>query len=50
MVRNGKFAKINFISETGEAMPTKIGLHACYILVNMKCYFIIIVIKFSDQK
>ena len=33
MVRKGNLAVFEStgISETGEAMPTKIGVHACYI-------------------
>ena len=33
MVRKGKLAVFegSTISETGEATPTKIGVHACYI-------------------
>ena len=33
MVRKGNLAvfESNSISETGEVMPTKIGVHACYI-------------------
>ena len=48
MVRKGNLAVFEStgISETGEAMPTKIGVHACYIKAYLHIYFEIILINY----
>ena len=33
------FLRGNIISETGEAMPTKIGVHVCYIKAYLHKFF-----------
>ena len=41
MVRKGNLAvfESSSISETGEVMPTKIGVHACYINTYLHEFF-----------
>ena len=41
MVRKGKLTIFegSSISETGEVMPTKIGVHVCYIKAYMHKFF-----------
>ena len=48
MVRKGYLAifKSTGISETGEAMPTKIGVHACYINPYLPEFFEPILINY----
>ena len=48
MVRKGILAifESTGISETGEATPTKIGVHACYIKAYLHIYFETILINY----
>ena len=52
MVQKGNLAVFESIgiSETGEAMPTKIGVHVCYIKAYLHKFYETILIDYMVQK